>query len=109
MYFTSNDRPNLRREKESTCTHPDTGETFVFRFVMTKNSENNTHTYTDDTDDGYDSEDFAQEASQDFEKWNVKYIMLELFQVQNTKYIRKGSLSHYRTEELGCDFVQELL
>ncbi|KAL9055150.1 MAG: hypothetical protein Q9162_003728 [Coniocarpon cinnabarinum] len=53
----SRSTPNLRREKESTFTHPDTGETFVFRFVMTKNSENNKHTYTDDTDDGYDSED----------------------------------------------------
>jgi hypothetical protein len=56
MTFSTNDNPKLNREKESTFTHPDTEETFTFRFVMNKNSKDNEHTFTDDTDNGYDSE-----------------------------------------------------
>lgn len=55
MTFSSSDNPDLERRKESTFTHPDTGETFTYQFVFTKNSKNK-NTYTDDTDDGYDSE-----------------------------------------------------
>ena len=57
MTFYGSDKPNTKRERESTFTHPDTGETHVHRFSMTMNSEDGEHSRSDDTDDGYDSED----------------------------------------------------
>ena len=56
MTFGSSDNPDLVREHESVFKHPRTGETFTWRFEMTKRSKNNSRTYTDDRDDGYDSE-----------------------------------------------------
>ena len=57
MTFSRSTEPDLRREKESIFEHPDTGETYTHRFVLTKNSQNNKHSWSDDTEDGYDSED----------------------------------------------------
>lgn len=56
MTFGSSDKPDLAREKESVFTHPDTGETHTHRFCLKKTSEHNKHSWSDDTDDGYDSE-----------------------------------------------------
>ena len=55
MTFSTYDKPTLSREKESIFTHPETGETFTFRFAMNKNSKNGDHSYTDD-DPAYDSD-----------------------------------------------------
>jgi len=57
MSFKSSDDPNLKHERESTFTHPDTGETHIHRFVMKRTSKHNDHSWSDDTEDGYDSED----------------------------------------------------
>ena len=56
MTFYGSDKPNVSREKESIFRHPDTGETHTHRFVLTKNSQNNERSWSDDTEDGYDSD-----------------------------------------------------
>lgn len=60
LSFGTYDDPNLKRERESTFTHPDTGETHTHRFIMTKTSKNNHHTWSDDTDGGYESDDVSR-------------------------------------------------
>lgn len=57
MTFSSDDDPDLSREKESQFTHPRTGETHTHRFCLTKRSQNNKHTFTSDEKDGYESDD----------------------------------------------------
>lgn len=64
MTFQSNDAPALKREKESVFEHPTSGETHTHRFVMTKLSQKiNRETFSDDTEDGYDSEDVERYRS----------------------------------------------
>lgn len=54
--FGTHDDPNTRHEKESTFTHPGTGETHTHRFAIYKTSKNNKHSYSDDAG-GYESDD----------------------------------------------------
>ena len=56
MTFSSSDNPKTVRERESVFKHPKTGETMTWRFSITKLSKNNERTYTDDRDDGYESD-----------------------------------------------------